>query len=225
MEISNSTVYRSASAINDSMIRVYSNMFLAVLTSMIVSYFVSSSQSVMSFLFGSPLKWVVIFAPVVLALGIGFIIDRVSKSIALLLLHVFASVMGLSLSTVFAVYTGGSIVTAFIGASVLFGTMSLWGYLTRRSLESWGQFLFIGVIAILIASVINLFIGSTALQMTVSAIAIIVFTGLTAYDSQQIREQLTLENYGNTEVTGALKLYINFINIFISLLNIIGDRR
>jgi FtsH-binding integral membrane protein len=141
------------------------------------------------------------------------------------MLHVFAAVMGLSLSTVFAVYTSASIVTAFLGASVLFGTMSLWGYFTKQNLESWGQFLMIGVIAVIIAAVINLFIGSTALQMTISSIAIIVFTALTAYDSQQIRESLELKNDGNTEVTGALRLYMNFINIFISLLQLFGDRK
>jgi uncharacterized protein len=222
---SDSVVYRSPQALNDSMIRVYNNMFLAVLNSLIVSYLVSSNAQLMSVLFGSPLKWVIIFAPIAMALAYGFIIDRVSKSTALLMLHSFAAVMGLSLSMIFVVYTAGSIVTAFIGAAVLFATMSLWGYFTGRRLESWGQFLFIGVIAIVIASVINIFIGSTVLQTTISAIAIIVFAGLTAYDSQQIRESLMVENYGNTEVTGALRLYINFINIFMSLLNIIGDRK
>jgi len=220
-----SVVYRSPQELNDSMIRVYNNMFLAVLNSLVVSYLVSSNAQLMSVLFGSPLKWVIIFAPVVMALAYGFIIDRVSKSVAVLMLHSFAAVMGLSLSMIFIVYTAGSIVTAFIGAAVLFATMSLWGYLTGRNLESWGQFLFIGVIAVVIASVINIFIGSTLLQTTISAIAIIVFAGLTAYDSQQIRQSLMVEDYGNMEVSGALRLYLDFINIFVSLLNITGDRR
>lgn len=220
-----SITYRSASELNDSMIRVYNNMFFALLNSLVVSYLVSSNTAAMGFLFGTAFKWIVIFAPLVLALVFGFMIDRVDRGVALLMLHGFAAVMGLSLSVIFVTYTLGSIVTAFMGAAVLFGTMSLWGYLTRRSLESWGQFLFVGVIAIIIASVINLFVGSTALQMTISAIAIIVFAGLTAYDSQQIRETLMTNEYGNTEVSGALRLYMNFINIFISLLQLIGDRR
>lgn len=220
-----SITYRSASELNDSMIRVYNNMFFALLNSLVVSYLVSSNAAAMGFLFGTAFKWIVIFAPLVLALVFGFMIDRVDRGVALLMLHGFAAVMGLSLSVIFVTYTLGSIVTAFMGAAVLFGTMSLWGYLTRRSLESWGQFLFVGVIAIIIASVINLFVGSTALQMTISAIAIIVFAGLTAYDSQQIRETLMTNEYGNTEVSGALRLYMNFINIFISLLQLTGDRR
>jgi len=221
----NTSVYRTASELNNSMIRVYNNMFLAVLNSLIVSYFVSTSGTMMSLLFDTPLKWLIIFAPLVLVLLFSTMMNTVSKSTAQIMLHVFAAVMGLSLSTVFAVYTSASIVTAFLGASVLFGTMSLWGYFTKQNLESWGQFLMIGVIAVIIAAVINLFIGSTALQMTISSIAIIVFTALTAYDSQQIRESLELKNDGNTEVTGALRLYMNFINIFISLLQLFGDRK
>lgn len=221
----NTSVYRTASELNDSMIRVYNNMFMAVINSLIVSYFVSSSGAVMSFLFDTPLKWVVIFAPLALIFAFGSMMERVSKARALMMLHVFAAVMGLSLSTIFVAYTSASIVTAFMGAAVLFGTMSLWGYFTRRSLESWGQFLIIGVIAIIGAAILNLFIGSTALQMTISAVAIIVFTGLTAYDSQQIRGSLQLVDSGNTEVTGALRLYMNFINIFVSLLQLIGERK
>jgi FtsH-binding integral membrane protein len=221
----NTSVYRTASELNNSMIRVYNNMFLAVLNSLIVSYFVSTSGTMMSLLFDTPLKWLIIFAPLVLVLLFSTMMNTVSKSTAQIMLHVFAAVMGLSLSTVFAVYTSASIVTAFLGASVLFGTMSLWGYFTKQNLESWGQFLMIGVIAVIIAAVINLFIGSTALQMTISSIAIIVFTALTAYDSQQIRESLELKNDGNTEVTDALRLYMNFINIFISLLQLFGDRK
>jgi uncharacterized protein len=217
--------YRSAGELNDSMIRVYNNMFFALLNSLVVSYLISTNTAAMAFLFGTLFKWIVIFAPVVLALVFGFMIERVDRKTALLMLHVFAAAMGVSLSVIFVTYTLGSIVTAFMGAAILFAVMSLWGYFTGRSLESWGQFLFIGVIAIVIASIINLFIGSTVLQMTVSAIAIIVFAGLTAYDSQQIRETLMTNDYGNTEVSGALRLYLNFINIFISLLQLTGDRK
>jgi FtsH-binding integral membrane protein len=221
----NTVTYRTAEAVNDGMIQVYKNMFLAVINSLIVSYLVSSNVDLMRFIFDTPLKWVVIFAPLVMVFAISMILNRVSRSQALMLLHLFAAVMGVSLSTIFITYTSFSIVSAFVGASTLFGTMSLWGYLTKRSLENWGQFLFIGVIAIIIASVINLFIGSTVLQMTVSAIAIIVFSGLTAYDSQQIREMLSVNSESNTEVSGALSLYINFINIFVSLLQLFGDKK
>jgi FtsH-binding integral membrane protein len=118
-----------------------------------------------------------------------------------------------------------SVVTAFLGASVLFGTMSLYGYFTKNSLDSWGKYLFIGLIAIVIASVINIFIGSSIASMVISAVAIVLFLGLTAYDTQQIREQVRYADEDHrAEVLGALSLYLNFINIFTSLLNLTGSR-
>jgi FtsH-binding integral membrane protein len=121
----------------------------------------------------------------------------------------------------------GSIVSAFMGAAILFGTMSLYGYFTKRSLESLGQFMFIGLIAIFIASIVNIFIGSSVMAMVISALAIIIFLGLTAYDTQQIREMLMIEdeNSGTQEVIGALTLYLDFVNIFLNLLNLFGDRK
>jgi len=148
------------------------------------------------------------------------------KPVAVTLLHVFAALMGLSTATVFAVFVMNSIVTAFMGAAILFGTMSAWGYFTKQNLDSWGRYLIIGLIAIVIVSLVNLFIGSSALQMLISAVAIVLFLALTAYDTQNIREQVSVE--GDTtapEVLGALSLYINFINIFISLLQLFGDRK
>jgi FtsH-binding integral membrane protein len=121
----------------------------------------------------------------------------------------------------------GSIVSAFMGAAILFGTMSLYGYFTKRSLESLGQFMFIGLIAIFIASIVNIFIGSSVMAMVISALAIIIFLGLTAYDTQQIREMLMIEddNSSTQEVVGALTLYLDFVNIFLNLLNLFGDRK
>jgi FtsH-binding integral membrane protein len=133
--------------------------------------------------------------------------------------------MGLSLSTIFVVYTATSIVSAFMGAAVLFGTMSLWGYFTKQSLESWGSFLLVGLIAVIIASVVNVFLGSSTLTMVVSAVAIIVFLGLTAYDTQRIRQEVSvMEPDSKAEILGALSLYMNFINIFISLLQLFGAK-
>jgi len=150
--------------------------------------------------------------------------ERMSKSTIQLMLYGFAVLMGLSFSTIFVVYQIGSIVTAFMGAAVLFGTLSFYGYFTKKDLSSWGTFLLVGLIAIIIASIINIFIGSTALQMTLSAVAILVFLGLTAYDTQRIREMVTYDNDGKMEVMGALSLYLNFINIFLSLLQLFGNR-
>jgi uncharacterized protein len=217
--------YRSAVEVNDSMIRVYNQMFLAVVNSMIVSYLVSSSPQLMAVLFGTALKWVVIFAPLVAVIGIGFIMHRVSTVGALALLHGFAALMGVSFAMIFVIYTMGSIVTAFMGAAVLFGTMSFYGYFTKTSLDSWGKYLFVGLIAIIIASIINIFLGSTLFQMVISAVAIVIFLGLTAYDTQDIREQVSVSTDNNVEVMGALRLYLDFINIFIHLLQLFGGRK
>ena len=140
------------------------------------------------------------------------------------MLHGFAALMGLSMATIFVVYASVSIFTAFMSAAVLFGVMSFYGYFTRRDLTSLGQFLFVGLIAIVIASVINIFIGSTVTQMVISAIAVVVFLGLTAYDTQNIRQQLSVSTNGNVEVIGALSLYLNFINLFMSLLHLFGNK-
>jgi len=221
-----STVYRSASEINNAMIRVYNHMFLAVLTSLVVSFLVSSSTTAMAVLFGTWFKWVIIFAPLVAVFGVTMALNsNPPKEIAALLLHGFAAIMGLSMATIFEVYTLGSIINAFFGAAVLFGTMSLYGYFTKQSLDSWGKFLFVGLIAIVIASIINVFVGSSVAQMVISALAIIIFLGLTAYDTQRIREMVSEESSAATEVMGALSLYLNFINIFISLLQLFGGKK
>ena len=133
--------------------------------------------------------------------------------------------MGLSFATIFAIFTMGSIVSAFMGAAILFGVMSFYGYFTKRSLDSLGKFMFVGLIAIIIASIINIFIGSTVMQMVISSLAIIIFLGLTAYDTQKIREELSEDTAPAAEVSGALTLYMDFINLFINLLQLFGDRK
>lgn len=219
-------VYRSAAEINSAMCRVYNNMALAVANSMVVSYLVSSNTALMATLFGTWLKWLVIFAPLVFVFVIPLAINAgISRLGVQALLHAFAALMGVSFATIFVTYQLGSIVSAFFGAAILFGTLSFYGYFTKRDLSSWGQFLLIGIIAIVIASIVNIFIGSTVAQMTISALAIIIFLGLTAYDTQQIREIVSSENSGREEIIGALTLYLNFINIFLSLLQLFGDKK
>jgi len=218
--------YASVSDINSRMISVYNNMFLAVVNSMVVSLLVASSPALMSLLFGTALKWVVIFAPLVAILGMSFVMNKATQGQARAFLHVFAALMGLSMSTIFVVYTTASIVSAFFGAAVLFATMSVYGYFTKKSLESWGSFLLVGLIAVVITSIVNIFIGSSTLAMVVSAVAIIVFLGLTAYDTQRIRTELSVyEPDSKAEILGALSLYLNFINLFISLLQLFGGRK
>ena len=222
----NEMSYRSASEVNSAMGRVYGHMSLAVIVSMLVSYFVGTSPELLAFFFTGVLKWIVIFAPLVAIFGIAMILsNNPSKSTAQLCLHGFAALMGLSFATIFAVFTMGSIVSAFMGAAILFGVMSGYGYFTKQSLDSVGKFMFVGLIAIIIASIVNIFIGSTVMQMVISALAIIIFLGLTAYDTQKIREELSVQASDVAEVRGALTLYMDFINLFINLLQIFGDRK
>jgi FtsH-binding integral membrane protein len=218
--------YRSAEEINSAMGRVYGHMSLAVIVSMMVSYFVGTSPELLAFFFTGVLKWIVIFSPLVAIFGIAILLNASpTKQMAQLCLHGFAALMGLSFATIFAVFTMGSIVSAFMGAAVLFGVMSGYGYFTKQSLDNVGKFMFVGLIAIIIASIVNIFIGSTVMQMVISALAIIIFLGLTAYDTQKIREELSVETSDVAEVRGALTLYMDFINLFINLLQIFGDRK
>ena len=218
--------YRSASEINSAMGRVYGHMSLAVIVSMVVSYFVGSSPELLAFFFTGVLKWIVIFAPLAAIFGISYVLgNNPSKGVAQLCLHGFAALMGLSFSMIFAVFTMGSIVSAFMGAAILFTVMSAYGYFTKQSLDSIGKFMFVGLIAIIIASIVNIFIGSTVMQMVISALAIIIFLGLTAYDTQKIREELSVDASDVAEVRGALTLYMDFINLFLNLLQLFGDRK
>ena len=218
--------YRSASEINSAMGRVYGHMSLAVIVSMIVSYFVGSSPELLAFFFTGVMKWIVIFSPLVAIFGVAMILgNNPSKGVAQLCLHGFAALMGLSFATIFAVFTMGSIVSAFMGAAILFGVMSGYGYFTKQSLDRMGKFMIVGLIAIVIASIVNIFIGSTVMQMVISALAIVIFLGLTAYDTQKVREELSIETSDSAEVRGALTLYMDFINLFINLLQLFGDRK
>ena len=224
--IGNEVSYRSAEEINSAMGRVYGHMGLAVLVSMIVSYFVGTSPELLKFFFTGVMKWIVIFAPLAAIFGVSYVLgNNPSKGVAQLCLHGFAALMGLSFATIFAVFNMGSIVSAFMGAAILFGVMSIYGYFTKRDLSSMGQMMFVGLIAVIIASVVNIFIGSTVLQMVVSALAIIIFLGLTAYDTQQIREELSTNTTDVAEVRGALTLYMDFINLFINLLQLFGEKK
>lgn len=218
--------YRTAEEINSAMGRVYGHMSLAVLVSMLVSYWIGTTPELLQFFFTGVLKWIVIFAPLAAIFGVSYVLaNNPTKSTAQLCLHGFAALMGLSFSMIFAVFTMGSIVSAFMGAAILFGVMSGYGYFTKRSLDSVGKFMFVGLIAIIIASIVNIFIGSTVMQMVISALAIIIFLGLTAYDTQKIREELSVETSDAAEVRGALTLYMDFINLFLNLLQLFGGRK
>ena len=225
--IGNGTLnYRSAEEVNSAMGRVYGHMSLAVVVSMLVSYFVGTSPELLTFFFTGVLKWIVIFAPLAAIFAVSYVLgNNPSKEVAQLCLHGFAALMGLSFATIFAVFTMGSIVSAFMGAAILFAVMSGYGYFTKRSLDSMGKFMIVGLIAIVIASIVNIFIGSTVMQMVISALAIIIFLGLTAFDTQQIREMVSVDTSPAIEVSGALTLYMDFINLFLNLLQLFGGRK
>ena len=220
------TDYRSAEDVNLAMGRVYGHMSVAVAISMLVSWFVGTTPELLQFFFTGILKWIVIFAPLAAILALTFASEHFNKTQLKLFLYSFAALMGLSMATIFAVFTMGSIVSAFMGAAVLFAVMSGYGYFTKKSLDSMGKFMIVGLIAIVIASIVNIFIGSTVMQMVISALAIIIFLGLTAYDTQKIREMVSVEgDTGRQEVIGALTLYMDFINLFLNLLQLFGGRK
>lgn len=210
------------------MLGVFNNMGIGLVISALVSFIVSSSPAMMQLLFDGPQRWVVILAPLVMSLALGFGIQSLSPALGRMLFYAFSAVMGLSLSTIFIVYTTSSIANAFFGTAIMFGAMSLWGYTTKRDLTRMGSFLMMGAIGIVAAALLNLFFQSGPLAMAISVMAVIVFTGLTAYDVQNLRnlyDQLEGDDRERAGVLGAMSLYINFINIFISLLQLFGDRR
>lgn len=211
------------------MLKVYNYMGLGLALSGAVAFYVASSPALIQAIFGSPLAWVVMLSPLAFVLVLSFGINKLRAETAQLIYWSFAATMGLSLSSIFLAYTPTSIVRVFFISAATFGTMSLYGYTTKRNLMSWGSFLFMGLIGIIIASIVNIFIASSALQFLVSVIGVLVFVGLTAYDTQLIRNEYsasdTAEVSTKKAVYGALRLYLDFINLMLMLLRLFGDRR
>jgi len=180
-------------------------------------------------LFNSPLRWVVMLAPLGFVFYLSARIHKLSLGGAQTAFWLFAGVMGLSLASIFLTFTGESITRVFFIASGVFGSMSLYGYTTKKDLSGWGSFLYMGLIGIIIASIVNIFVGSTAMQFAISVIGVLVFTGLTAYDTQAIKEMYAQGDDnatgGKKALLGALRLYLDFINLFIMLLQLFGQRR
>lgn len=216
----------AASSLNTAVAGVLSRMTGGVFATMVVAALISSSGLV-PVLFSGILGYVIIFAPLAMSLFLAFKGDSMSEGTIKGWYFAFAAVMGLSLSMLFAVFTTASIVQALIGTTVSFGALAAWGYFTKRDLSGWGPFLFAGVIGLIIASVVGIFVVSTALQMTINVLTILIFLGLTAYDMNRIRDMFwnaSESEVGRMQWFAALSLYINFINIFISLLQLFGNR-
>ncbi|WP_230530506.1 Bax inhibitor-1/YccA family protein [Microvirga roseola] len=180
-------------------------------------------------LYTSPLKWVIALAPLAFIFFFSFRMDRMSAAAARGTFFAFAAVMGASLSTLLLVYTGASVVQVFFITAAAFGSLSLWGYTTKRSLSGMGSFLIMGLIGLILAMIVNIFLASTMLQFAISAIGVLIFAGLTAYDTQKLKEMYLYGNYdteaaAKVSVFGALTLYLDFINMFQFLLALLGNR-
>ena len=182
-------------------------------------------------LYTSPLKWLVMFAPLIMVFGFGAVLNRLSVAGAQLYFYVYAAVMGLSISSIFLVFTGQSIAQTFLVTAIAFAALSLYGYTRKKDLSAMGTFLFMGVIGLVLASLVNLFLQSDALMFAISAIGVLVFAGLTAYDTQNIKTTYLQHAQagdsdwlGKAAIMGALQLYLDFINMFMFLLQFMGNR-
>jgi len=210
------------------MLSVYNYMASGVLLTGIVALLFASSGMAAQIM-ATPLRWLIMLAPLAFVMVMSFGINRISTGTLQVLFWAFATAMGLSMSTIFLVYTGTSIAQTFFAVSAAFMGLSLYGYTTKKDLSGFGTFLIMGVVGLLVAMVINLFLQSPAMQMAISAIGVLLFAGLTAYDTQKIKSMYAhvagTDMMGKTVIMGALNLYLDFINMFAFLLSFMGDRR
>ena len=210
------------------MLQVYNYMGLGLVLTGLVAVVVGTTPALYVPIFATPLKWVAVLAPLPFALFFAFRVQSISASSAQALFWAFCGVMGLSLTSIFLVFTGQSIARTFFIAAAMFGVTSLYGYTTQRDLSTIGSFLMMGLIGVVIASLVNILLASSALQFIVSVVGIIVFVGLTASDTQSIKEQygehFEVESKQRLAVLGAFSLYLNFVNMFQLLLNFSGQR-
>jgi FtsH-binding integral membrane protein len=216
------------------MLGIYNNMAIGLALTGGVAYgaysVASSNPAVAQALYGSPLKWVIMLAPLAFVFGLSATVNRMQPATARLVFFAFAAVMGLSMSSIFLVFTGQSIAQTFFVTAASFGALSLWGYTTKRDISGWGSFLFMGMIGIIIAMIVNIFLASPAIQFAISAIGVLVFAGLTAYDTQRLKNTYDIVAgdsvaAGRASIIGALQLYLDFINLFMFLLQFMGNRK
>ncbi|MBO9195657.1 Bax inhibitor-1/YccA family protein [Rhizobium sp. 16-449-1b] len=218
------------------MLKVYNLMAIGLAITGLAAYFaftfaVSNGQLTAfgAAIYTSPLKWVVIFAPLALVFFLSFRINSMSVSAAQTTFAVYAALVGLSLSSIFLIYTGQSVVQTFFVTAASFGALSLYGYTTRRDLSAMGSFLMMGLFGLIIASIVNIFLASSAMQFAISVIGVLIFAGLTAYDTQRIKEMYYAADdatmAGRKAIMGALTLYLDFINLFMFLLQFMGNRK
>ncbi len=216
--------------------KVYGLMSVAMVVTGGVAWAVGSSPELLGIFRGPDLRpnmlgWIVMFAPLAMAFAFGAMINRLSAAAAQLFFYAFAAVMGLSLAWIFQVFTGASIATTFFVTSIAFASLSLWGYLTKRDLSGMGTFLLMGLVGLIVAMIANMFIQSEGLAMAIPFIGVLIFAGLTAYDTQTIKtnyiahaQAMDSEWLGKSAIMGALNLYLDFINMFMFLLQFMGNR-
>jgi FtsH-binding integral membrane protein len=211
------------------MLRVYNYMTVGLILTGLVAFFGASSPGLVQAVFFTPLKWVVMLAPLGFVFVLSWNMHRMSTGAVQGLFWAFCALMGLSMMSIFLVYTQTSIARVFFITAAMFAGTSLYGYTTKTDLSRFGSFLMMGLIGIVIAGLVNIFVGSSALQFAISVIGVVVFTGLTAWDTQNIKESYAegygAEANGKLAVMGALSLYLNFINLFMMLMQLLGQRR
>jgi FtsH-binding integral membrane protein len=217
--------------------KVYGTMSVGMLLTAGVAWAVGTSPELLS-IFRDPLTlrpnilgWVIMFAPLIMVFAFGAMINRLSAAGAQLFFYTFAAVMGLSIAWIFQVFTGMSIAQVFLITSVAFASLSLWGYTTKKDISGWGSFLIMGVVGLILAMIVNIFLGSPAIMFAISVIGVLIFAGLTAYDTQRIKtdyiqhaQAMDQEWLAKSAIMGALNLYLDFINMFMFLLQLFGNR-
>lgn len=217
--------------------KVYATMSIGMLITFAVAWAVGTAPQLMA-VFRDPvtlspniLGWIIMFAPLGMVFAFSAMINKMSAAAAQLFFYAFAGVMGLSISWIFVAFTGMSIAQIFLITSIAFAGLSLWGYTTKKDISAWGSFLIMGVIGLVVASIVNIFLGSPAIMFAISALGVLIFAGLTAYDTQNIKNTyLAHAHHGDSEwlqksgIMGALSLYLNFINMFMMLLQLFGNR-
>jgi len=207
--------------------KVYGTMSVGMLITGLAAWAISVGMAI----YGSPLKWLIMFAPLIFVFGFSAMINRMSAAVAQTVFYTFAAVMGVSLSSIFIVFTSESIAQVFLITAIAFAGLSLWGYTTKKDISGWGSFLIMGVIGLIVAMIVNIFLASSALAFAISIIGILIFAGLTAYDTQNIKNTYVQMAYagdsewlGKAAIMGALSLYLDFINMFILMLQLLGNR-
>ncbi len=211
--------------------KVYGTMSVGLLITFLAAWAVGTNQALMVTLFTGFTRYIVMFAPLIMVFAFGAMINRMSAAGAQLFFYAFSAVMGVSISYIFLIFTNFSIAQVFLVTSIAFAGLSLWGYTTKKDISGWGSFLIMGVIGLIVASIVNIFLGSPAIMFAISVIGVLIFAGLTAYDTQKIKSMyLAHAQHGDSEwlgksaIMGALNLYLDFINMFMFLLNLLGNR-